>query len=170
MEGQCLHKRRRKLPDGARAGPKEGNGIVMPRPNQVLGLFHCGPQDGFRHPSQTLRPHCSIGDLGIQEHLPELLEQAELFIGRAGDRFAACQQCLFGGTMIVPQTLVVQCDGDIGVMVECLMEKGQQERIPPGGRHPRQVLVGGTPPQSGQPLHPVGIEPGAVPGLDTALE
>jgi hypothetical protein len=38
--------------------------------------------------------------------------------------------------MVVPQTLVVEFHGHISVVVQGLVEKGQDDGIAPHGRHP----------------------------------
>jgi len=88
VKGEGLEKRRRKLPDGAIAGPKEVDGIILARPNQPRRLFDSRPEHRFRDARKTDRPDGGIVNRGVEQHLSQFPEEPELLIGRAGDRLA----------------------------------------------------------------------------------
>ena len=75
MQGEGLEKRRRKLPDGAIAGPKEVDGIVLPRPNQPCGLFDGRPEHRFWDARKTDRADGGIINSRVEQHLAQFAEE-----------------------------------------------------------------------------------------------
>ena len=102
VQGEGLEKRRRKLPDDTVARAKEINRAIMPRANQARSFFHSRPHDGFGDPRKTHCPHGRIVDGGVEQHLAQCTKDAELLIGRAGDRLAQVLEFLLGGTIVFP--------------------------------------------------------------------
>jgi hypothetical protein len=88
MQGERRKKRRRKLPDGAIAGPKEVDGVILVRPHQPGRLFHGGAEDGLRDARKTHSPDGGIVERGVEQHLAECPEKPKLLIGRARERLA----------------------------------------------------------------------------------
>ena len=102
MEGEGLQKGRRKLPDGAIAGAKEVNRLVLARPNQSRRLFHGRPEDGFGDPRKTDGPDGRIVDRGVEEHLAQRAKHPELLIRRARHGLAQLLEFLPGGAVVLP--------------------------------------------------------------------
>ena len=117
----------------------------------------------FGHPLEADRPHVRVLDLVIQQDVAEFPKQFELFIGRVCDGLAEFFQLLLGFTMTVPYTLIKKLHGNVGVMQQCLLEEGNEDRVTPLRCHALQILIGGFPANLRQPFRPVRIETGEVP-------
>jgi hypothetical protein len=72
--------------------------------------------------------------------------------------------------MVLPYTLVIEFDRHIGVVEEGLVQKGQEDWIPPPQVHPLELRDWGFPAQLGQPFDTVGGEPRELPGVDPCLQ
>ena len=88
VQGEGLEKGRCKLPDGAIAGPKEVDGVIMAWPNQPGRLFHGRTEDGLRDAGKTHGADGGSVNRGVEQHLAQFPKESELLIGRAGERLA----------------------------------------------------------------------------------
>jgi hypothetical protein len=72
--------------------------------------------------------------------------------------------------MVFPQALVIQFDGDVGVMLEGLVDEGRQNGMASQGRHVLELMRRGFPPELGEPLDPVGVERREIPRRHARIE
>ena len=79
----------------------------------------------------------------------------ELVVGGTRHGFPELFQLLLGFTMTAPQTLIEKLHSNVGVMQQCLVEEGHQDRIAPRRHHTLQRLIGGLPANLRQPFRPV---------------
>jgi hypothetical protein len=166
MEGQYLQEGRRKLPDGTVPRAKEINRAIMARANQARGVFHGRPHNSFEDSRKTHRSDGRVVDGGVGQHLSQCTKDAEFLVGRAGDRLAQLLEFLLSSTVVFPEALIIEFDRHIGVVDEGLLEKRDQDRIPPPRVHALELGRWGLPAQLGQPFHPVEVERGQLPGVN----
>ena len=164
LEGQRLQEGGRKLPDGTVTRAKEINRAIMARANQLRGLFHGRPHDGFAQNSPPGRSSM----VASSSTCPSARKMCSFSLV---ERAIVWRKSLssFWAAVVFPEALIIEFDRYIGVVDEGLLEKRHQDRIASQGVHALELGHWSLPAQLGQPFHPVGVERDQLPGVDPGL-